>query len=218
MKIYIIGFVPRSGTNYLCDMLKSVGLGNPTEYYHPLSFQERISKKWLANKHFDPSDCQNPKQYFHRVLESQPGEIKGIKANIESYNIMMQEVGHIINNMEVHHFFVKRADILRQAISWYRAMNTQQWSVFDPLLGSEPPYDRSKIDEIIGWIEGQEREWREALPADTYEIIYEKISNVTVYNIAANMGMKNCMPPKSGYKVQRDKVTEEWAKKYQNNE
>ena len=132
---YVICFVNRSGSNYICDLLKNAGIGNPTEYYYPLDFRKRVRFQFRANKKFDPQ-ATSPAEYWRRVCESQ-GNIVGVKANWNAFQVFRSEVD--IRDLDLRYVYLTRKDKLRQAISWYRADHTEKWSSFAPSAREDPP-------------------------------------------------------------------------------
>ncbi len=208
---YVICFVNRSGSNYLCDLLKSAGIGIPAEYYYPLDFRKRVRCQFPANKKFDPQ-ASGPAEYWHRVCESQ-GEIVGVKANFDAFQVFRSEVD--LRLPDLHYIYLTRKDKLRQAISWYRADHTETWSSFAPSAREDPPFDRAQIDKYLRYIRENEQNWEQFLADKKYlPLIYEELGPQTVFEIAAHVGVSVTDAPRSGFSIQRDATTEEFVRLY----
>lgn len=213
--VYLVCFIMRSGSNYLCDMLKDAGLGNPTEYYFPYQFEERVSRPgFAANKRFNPQ-ARTPREYFRNILESQVGPAAGIKCGWHSFQVMRDELGEYFETLNVRYIYLTRRDRLRQAISWYRAAYTQQWSRFDPPGRREPPYNRDEIAKYLHYIELQERSWEDLFSRfRVLRLTYEELDHETPQQVAHFLRLPAPRLAPSNYRVQRDLTTESWVKRY----
>ncbi len=210
---YAICFVMRSGSNWLCDMLSNAGVGVPSEYYFPLDFDERTSRRRLpSNPKFNPR-AATPAEYWRNIEKSQ-GDVVGLKLGWQAFEKMREEVD--VSALELQHIYLTRRDKLRQAISWYRAGHTKRWTTFNDRQVSDPPYDEAEIAKHLGYIDSQEASWECYLSGKPHlQIEYEDIGIHTVYEIADYIGAKVVREPQTSHKPIRDELTESFVEQYQ---
>jgi LPS sulfotransferase NodH len=217
-KLIIVAFVPRSGSNYLCDMLHRCGdLGTLMEYYFPYDFAERIIDWDSRTNEFERINKKritNELSWFLQVLQR-----GGLKCTWHSHQKMIEEVGDILTTIETKYIYLRRRDKLRQAISWYRANINQQWTSKIRKERPDPPYDKKEIEKRLGYIEFDEQHWGEFFRNKEHlELFYEDLNYETVKQYEAYTGLKRKRERSldSEYTIQRDKLTEEWVEKYVN--
>lgn len=211
---YAICFVMRSGSNWLCDLLKRAGLGVPAEYYFPLSFAERSSRhEFPANPHFHPS-TKTPADYWRNIEQSQ-GQVVGLKLGWQSFEVLQSEVE--ISDLDLKYLYLTRRDKLRQAISWYRAGCTKRWTVFNQAKSAEPPFNLAEIDKHLGYIAEHEQHWETYLNGKQHlRLEYESMSLETIDEIASFLGLEIGNRPTTSYQILRDDLTEEFVRRYRN--
>lgn len=209
--LLIIGFIPRSGSNYLCDILVAArGFGIPREYYYPLDFAKRL-ESWHKYKHLEKE--WNPIKWFKFVVSQ-----GAAKLSWHAHEQMLIETGTLCERINKKYIFLTRDDKLLQAISWYRALETNQWTSLDPIR-PQPEFNKNNIDKTLFWIENQERSWIEYLTdKDHIHLSYEQLCNDvdgTITKIEKFTGLKRKRSDTEvAYVKQRDQLTAEWVKKY----
>jgi LPS sulfotransferase NodH len=214
--LIIIAFVPRSGSNYLCDMMCRVGgFGAPLEFYYPYDFQERIAF-WDAKtnpfEHVDKNKITTEISWFMEVLIR-----GGLKCTWDSHEQMLVEVGELLDRVKVQYIYLRRRDKLRQAISWYRADENQQWTSKDQKSKPDPPYNEAEIRQRLDYIELDEKRWGEFFQDKEHlELFYEDLNYGVLDTVEAFTGLKRDRDRylDSDYKVLRDELTEEWVRRY----
>lgn len=215
---YAIAFIPRSGSNFLCDLLKSGGLGNPTEYYYPYSFAERRRASFLANPNFNP-EAGDAADYWRRIEQSQGGYVTGLKTTYESFGQWRSEVD--LEPLEIHWIYLVRSDWPAQAVSWLRAEATGLWSKFEKQTGGEPELTREQIRERIETIRYQYVRWNEFFEGGgaggrLLRLDYANLGADTVEQVASFIGAKIEGRPESAYTIQRDERTQNLLEQFEN--
>lgn len=142
---YMIGFVPRSGSTWLCQMLASTNkLGIPREYFHPNQLEE-------AAKAFTTT-----KAFAEWLLTYQSrGGVFGFKATWTHLQALVFEGERPadIFGCPLACIWVDREDREAQAISEYKAMTTGRFHSSTPDSGVVVPFDVAHIREVIAALE-----------------------------------------------------------------
>lgn len=213
--LIIIGFVPRSGSNYLCDMiLRAGGLTFPMEYYFPYDFNERMAfwdSKEIEIERINRTKISGPRSWFGEIMHR-----GSIKCTWTAHQQMLSEVSDLYAQIHKKYIYLRRRDKLRQAISWYRANHSKRWTSQDK-INPDPPYDEQAISERIEWIEYDEKMWGEYLSnREHLELFYEDLSYNTLELYEQFTGLKRSRyrDTDSDYTIIRDNLTEEWVEKY----
>lgn len=197
---YLLCFTNRSGSSHLCALLESAGLGEPFEYFNTVSYAKYAQSK-------------SHQEYLDFVLHKQ-GRVAGVKINWDSINFMQE-----IHGPEFHQRFDKiiclfRRDKLEQAISWYRASQTRQWSCFDDKQ-QEAEYDQAAIQLHLSYINGDEECLMQWLEGKQYlQLYYEDLTDQSVYDIASYLEVNVTSVPTSLFTIQRDHITQEWKERF----
>ena len=166
---YAICCEPRSGSNLLCSVLDSTGLlGHPTEYFNGPTRRRR----GLAGY---PDD---PEAQLEKVLDlgATPNGVYGLKI----FTYQFDEVrGTRWAERLPRLAFVNliREDVVGQAISLVRALQTGQWSHADPIDGREV-YDFDRIDAELKRIIHSRERWSYYLGRNglaTLHLTYEAV-------------------------------------------
>jgi LPS sulfotransferase NodH len=148
---YAICCAPRTGSNYLCQALSSTGLlGNPAEYY-----SDRGQRRSRPSDY--PSD---PALQTARILSdgATPNGIYGLKLFPFQFDaIAPYEWTRSLPRL--HYVFLTRSDLLGQAISRLRAVQTGQWRrEYEPV--AQTCYDREEIERSLAACGEDEARWR----------------------------------------------------------
>jgi LPS sulfotransferase NodH len=212
---YAICTSGRSGSNLLCQYLSSTGvLGNPLEYFNG-SGRRRLGY---------PAYPDNPSRQIGWILTegATPNGIYGLK-------IFPAQVEHIERSIPwtemlpgLRFVLLKRRDILGQALSAVRALQTDQWRSSMPSRGTAV-YDGVQIYERLQ-IAARDYAWwdiffaRKAV-APTI-IVYEDLladPQSAVDQIAGLFGLRGqarVATERVDLKIQRDATTEEWRARF----
>lgn len=211
--LYLIPTTSRSGSTYLCRLLAATGrLGNPDEYYNRQSKAERMRAMGVAG------ECE----YFQALLRrtSTANAVCGIKLETAALAELQRALGPIFDLLRVKYIWLRRRDTLRQAISLYRATETDVWRrpVGEPPPSNCPPFDAERILVHRETIAAANTHWRRWFAEQAIEplcIWYEDLAarpRETVAEICRflDVDTSNLPAPASGLQVMRDAVTEAW--------
>lgn len=137
---FIVCFTNRSGSNTICEDISNIpGCGYARERLN-LPCIISYSKN---NKLLSLSD------YLYWVFERQNCENPGLKLSIDQL-IFLYEAGVLQNCLKNCRFIVTtRRDILEQAISFYIASETKQWTSKHNALKDPPEFNEEKILSIM---------------------------------------------------------------------
>ena len=171
---YMVCATQRSGSNLLCEALADTGVaGQPTEYFLP-DGQSALSKRWGVS-----TDAE----FVDKVVEtgSSPNGVFGVK-------VMMGGgyFSHLTTNLSrarqhegqdfsgpalidatfpnLHHIWVTRRDKVRQAVSWWKATQTDVWgrgSGEQPVATGKPEFNFEAIDYLVQALVLKETSWQE---------------------------------------------------------
>jgi LPS sulfotransferase NodH len=206
---YVICSEHRSGSTFLCQLLKSTGkLGNPREFFsdHELCKQVEANPRLLA-----------------RMIEeaSSANGIYGLKIFTQQFDVTAgSRWPELLPNLSFIH--LERRDLLGQAISLAKALQTEQYEA-DQSPRVEPSYDRRTIGRHLGRIaEGQER-WRRYFARNGIQplwLVYEEVVSDpegAVAAVAAHLALDGDVaikPELVTATVQRDASSEQWRSRY----
>ena len=169
---YIISATQRSGSNFLCDVLRNTGIaGSPDEYFvywdwavhDPDRLKNDIFKPWLVPHH----------AYISKLLRegTTPNGVFGVK-------IMWNYLDTVIENLRtfpeyrelsapevfeavfpnLSYIHITRKDKIRQAVSMAKAMQSNRWIELEQwVLDERPPFFEKHID----WVEFNRKNVRE---------------------------------------------------------
>jgi trehalose 2-sulfotransferase len=212
---YMICTTPRSGSNYLCQLLASTGqLGSPLEYFNTLG----------RRKHTDPKYPKDPRAQIDiiRSTGATPNGIYAVKVMPLQYYRVDKAVDlfHELPNLKFVR--LRRGDLLGQAISVSRVQQTGQFRGSDRAR-AKPIYDAEDIRSCIRAAQARESIWDHVMlefgvQPLTFE--YEDIMRdpqAAVDQVAALMGLAASPPINPALvrvTVQRDHETEAWRQRF----
>lgn len=176
---YIICATPRSGSNLLCELLSSLGfVGAPEEHLWdpPDTAPEPLAERWP------------------RVLQAGTGDngVFGIKLMWYQAERLERDLPAIVGMpgeslarvlaatlADPRYIYLTRRDRLRQAISFARAMQTEQWRSMDT-VARDPHYDAEAIAHGIRFLDQEEANWEEFFARNAvspYRLTYEQLDS-----------------------------------------
>lgn len=187
---YFVLFTHRSGSSHLCDLLASIGLGQPDEY-----------NLW-----------QQPTPERLKQAFAQQGKVAGVKVAWDVFNALatkgcqLERMGKLI--------WLTREDKLAQAISWARAIQTDQWSSFDK-PEREPCFDRELIAKQLTLIIRHEELWRAYLAnKHALHLTYEQPDERKLSLICEHLEFEPVGSPVSHFTKQADELSEQWRQQW----
>lgn len=213
--VYAIAAVPRSGTTLLCKALRSTGVaGAPLEY-----FNERLMTDYF--RRWGPLTV---KQLRDRLLQARtsPNGYFGFSVQWDQFmrhfaRNNCPDFRHMLVPSKV--IFVNRVDKVRQAVSWARAAQTDQWAS-DMVAVREPRYSSRLIFECIGKLVQIEQLWRQYFRVKRMtplEVNYEmlvKDFDGTFRSVTNFLGVKIDSVPEPPIERLYDKISEEWVQRF----
>lgn len=243
----VICTVPRSGSWLFCDgLLRSGVAGRPQEYFRPdwlhrfqevgsLQFQNRFHQRdpWPPA----PRPGLSPgRRDIHRFLAevtaigTTDNGVFSMKCHwfqAEDLLSRLRRSGRYGSDPRLHDVFpairyvrLTREDKSRQAISWYRAMNSNVWWLTGRDMDTPPPrYDPQRITRLRSRLEDLERRWDAYLarcPGAPIRISYETLAGDyqgTMRRVLQELGLWSPTVPVRQPRLTRqaDTVTAFWA-------
>lgn len=212
---YAICTIPRSGSNFLGQLLASTGcLGRPLEYFNG------PARRVLD----DPTFPDDPSEQMLRIrtLGATPNGVYALKLFPSQHDLVRPHVSWTEALPDLHFIYLERRDVLGQAISWARAQQTGQYRSTQPLQAAAT-YDLQLIHARLRDIAREQARWtaffaRTGITPTT--LIYEKLMEDPqegVRRIADLFGYAETAvidPSKINLKIQRDEVIEDWRKRF----
>ena len=206
---------PRSGSNYLSQLLASTGvLGNPREYFNASG----------RRRYDDPAYPDDPHQQLTQVLTTgrTANGIYAVKTHYFQIAALKQFVDPTRELPHLRFIVLDRQDVLRQAVSWSRARQTGQIRAADPIRQAAS-YDQGHIRESLIRLMGQRAKWEkklQALNARPLHLSYETIMHApqqAVDRVADFMRIGE--RPRIDLShvsvtIQRDQTTEDWCARF----
>ncbi|MEL7117896.1 MAG: Stf0 family sulfotransferase [Bacteroidota bacterium] len=151
---YTIWFSQRNGSTLLCQLLSSTGIaGKPGEHFHDI-----YQKEETILSHFGVSDYTSLQAQIWENA-STPNGVLGLKVNapMKENDPLIRELAKIPggttdnpSNLEVwenafpnhKHIFLTRRNKVKQAVSWWKAIVTNEWH---RKMGEKREYDPKEI-------------------------------------------------------------------------
>ncbi|WP_184874123.1 Stf0 family sulfotransferase [Mesorhizobium sangaii] len=212
---YSICTSPRSGSNYLCQHLSSTGmLGHPLEYFN-----------WRGRRIFDdPNFPEDVAGQVEKILTmgATANRIYGLKIFAHQHDWISSETGWFDALPNLRFIFLSRRDILGQAISWARALQTGQYRSTQP-VSQETVFDAELIQRQLDALVRERARWEMFFARtgiDPLRIEYESIvadPMDAIRQVADMMGVTlQRSPDSTGIVIQqqRDSISFEWADRF----
>lgn len=223
---YIIAMTPRSGSTYLCDVIKNTRrLGKPQEILGAIAVASRIGKNVPG---------RTPDEYLRngiRVART-ANNVAGLKASWFQFENFIQAMADLRYLNGFKFVYLTRRDLAAQAVSLYRATSsdvfhshvTHSEAALAKLKALEYDYQAIKYwyDHIVAQEKGWQRYFyeRRIYPyCLSYEDIEEDILTVLKrLSVYINVDPNNILLPSAPSAVQklRDERSHEWAQRFQN--
>jgi LPS sulfotransferase NodH len=206
---YLICSEFRSGSTLLCRWLASTGrLGRPDEPFRDNALAARLDR--------DPA-------LLDRLLDEATTDngVYGIKLFSRQFDATMKArwVERLPGLAFIH---LERRDLLGQAISLMRALQTGQYESSQARLAA-PRYDRDEIERQIGLIAQGQARWKSYFARNGIAplwLVYEDMVSDpegTVRRVAAHVGVAEPValdPAGIDVGVQRDEISEAWRERF----
>lgn len=212
---YAICTEARSGSSYLCDILKTTGiLGNPDEYFNTYCM---TVTRGIADYPADPEGQFAAMK--HRMAT--PNGVYGLK--VFSGHFDNAQITQWTERLpDLHFIHLVRLDVLAQAISHVRAWQTMQWT-HGAAKRSEPVYDFDRINlEVKRLLKSQNR-WRYYFARNSAPVLHLNYEQVcedpqgAADRVARLIGLGETPkvdPDRIALSIQRDAINDEWRARY----
>jgi len=122
---------------------------------------------------------------------------------------------------EPRYLWLRREDVVAQAVSWWRAKTTRVWLDDDAPL-ADPAFDFEAIDERVGMAREQAAGWRrwfEANGIDPLPVLYEElvadpvgVARRALAFLGVDVGGDVTAEPRT--RRQADELNQEWIRRY----
>ncbi|MCD9623238.1 Stf0 family sulfotransferase [Rhabdothermincola salaria] len=245
-RVVLVAATNRSGSTLLCRALAATGrLGAPAE---PLTFRNlRENRSGLGPVHVKPrarvgqlrrrlagrpdwrdlGQSAFTSRTARRVLDgvadrhTSDDGVLALKVMWSDYSELFGSHGFDAGYWErpVSWVRIRRDDRLGQALSWSRAISTDQWTAA-MASRSEPTYDRSQIERCLERIEHEETGWDGYFADHAIEpltVTYEDLDadyEGTVRTVFDHLGAADAPLPPRLLERQADDLTAQWRARY----
>jgi LPS sulfotransferase NodH len=246
-RVIVVAASPRTGSTLLSEALTATGLAGETqEYVNPSLLLKdrygvgpvryslrghagRLRRRIARDPHWDqpvPEHFTNASvaAVLRRIEKCSlsPDGVLSLKVMWDDYNRVMLRRGFDASfwGAPVSWVWIHRNDRLRQAVSFTKALQTQQWHDRDDPAEMEPHYDRSMIERCISIGDRDEAGWRNhfaSRPISPLEVTYEELDanyEATMARVFAHVGLDVDRVPAPPLQRMADAVTEEWVRRY----
>ncbi len=238
---YFLCSTPRTGSFLLAEALESTGIaGRPREFFDPT-----FEKEWLKEL-----NITSDSEYLDKILwaGTTPNGVFGAKVHWHQFGHLSAKLrsiqGYNWPDLEMlretfpglRYIFLTRRDKVRQAVSYYRAIQTRVWWSIRPdaiegaippgepaPLPPVPPFDFEQIDHWVNRLAFFEWKWRrhfEKAGVKPFEVVYEDFIESYELNVRAILRhlelpqseAARIAPPR--LQKQADEISEEWVRRY----
>ncbi|MDX6516385.1 MAG: trehalose 2-sulfotransferase [Gaiellaceae bacterium] len=223
----LICFVARSGSWFLSGLLASTGVaGRPSEAFFPRIEEEaRVAHSLETDRDYlewvlqDGSTANGA--FGCKLMWSELQDVLGRLRRIDGEESEARLMAGAFPNPR--YVWLRRRDVVAQAVSWARALQTQQWQSYRSPVG-EPRFDFAEIDGLVGLVKDEEEAWAtwfETNDIAAVQVFYEDLLADPfreVSRIVATLGLE--LPgtaelrPYPGFDRQADAVSADWCERY----
>ncbi|MGV7033018.1 Stf0 family sulfotransferase [Methylobacterium symbioticum] len=148
---YAVCGAPRSGSNYFCEVLSSTGvLGHPREYFNGAVRRQRD----------DPTYPDDPQAQIGRILTmgATPNGVYALKLFPGLFDTVAPHLKLTEALPNLTFVRLRRDDVLGQAISWVRSIQSRQFRSTEAAQG-EIRYDAETIRLYVGQVCQRNARW-----------------------------------------------------------
>lgn len=236
-RFYWVCATTRSGSSLLCEALRNTGLaGYPEEYFHTdeeSGWFDRFgaatfAEYWAALC----TQCVTPNNVFGAKNTMGGGYFQHFIANLRTLNpaYAALPVPKLVDAVSpgLRYVWITRRNKVRQAVSWWKAVQTNQWRQIHPdapPTDAVPEFKFDAIDHLVQEVVMREASWQEyfaACGAVPYVVVYEELVNAYEETARAILDFLEIPVPSDlvfgARELQRqaDALSEEWVRRYRN--
>ena len=225
---YLVCATSRSGSSLLCGLLKGTRVAGRPEAYFAHEREPCWAGRWGAS---------GPVEYVHGAIR------EGTGANgVFGAKVLWVHLPNLLAKMEavqgrrdveervlldtfpgLRFVWIRREDVVAQAVSFAKAMQTDQWTARAPRRpGRVPRFDFAEIRRLVAVIEEQNAAWRRWFRANGitpfgvgYEDLVADMEAVTRRLLGfLGVDVPGDTPIEPQHERQADSVSAEWAARY----
>jgi LPS sulfotransferase NodH len=250
---YLVCATPRSGSTLLCEMLRATGVaGTPLEHFEVLrhSGQPRQPREYFDGvadsgvlELLAPLDPGRPGEesaeaWCERILRQGTtangvwagklmwGHVEDLLARARQLDgLAGADLATVLQALlgDVRLVFVTRVDKVAQAVSLWRAVQTQRWSAAAgaPRRPHDAVYSFVAIDHLVARLEADDAAWRgwfaEHAENPLLELSYEQVGvdpRAAVNRVLRFAGLSPAAIADPPLRPQRDERSRQWAARY----
>lgn len=247
---YLVCATPRSGSTLLCEMLRATGrAGQPLEHFEilrhssvprqpreyftdqpPPGVLERLAPLQPGTPSSEPAEA-----WWARILTEGSTEngVWGGKimwGHVEDFVARVRDLPgladadlsralhELLNDPQL--IFATRQDKVAQAVSLWRALQTQAWRNEDAADHSTPVYDFSAIDYLLEQLQAHEDAWTrwfERTGREPIHVSYEQLEQAvceTTAEVLGALGLPTADIPEPPLSRQADEVSSAWIERF----
>jgi len=243
---YFICATPRTGSSLLLGLLDSTGVSGHPQAYFRSSDEGAWSERWgighTSQRALDYGEFVRAALVAGRtgngvfgakLMWGTHAELTGRLAGLHpelagsELQLLEREFG------QLRFVYLRRDDILAQAVSWLRAEQTGVWFVGGSgeisggggqVAGERPRFDRDAITRIMRTIDEHNAGWEgwfEAYGIQPHRIRYEDLSadpSAVTHGVLDHLGLGAALPAgrqlTPSHRRQADRLNEEWIARY----
>jgi trehalose 2-sulfotransferase len=225
---YLVCGTPRSGTTLLCGLLASTGLAGRPEEYFWRGDEPFWSERWRVSTFSD----------YLRAAIGQGSTPNGVFGAKVMYGYLPDLLGKLrelpggggLNDRQLLErqfpnlrcLWIWREDVVAQAVSWSKALQTDVWAAGDGQLSTTPRFDFAQIDGLVrASAEGREG-WRRWFQAQGFvpmgipyeDLVADKIGTTRRATDFLGIDAPADLPIRARSTRQSDALNREWMARY----
>ncbi|MGW3611489.1 Stf0 family sulfotransferase [Micromonospora sp. NPDC005163] len=239
---YFICGTPRTGSSLLLGLLESTGVAGHPQAYFRAPDEALWAERWLLPRTADGGFDYAAYVRAARDAGRTDNGVFGAKLMWGTLDEVVDKLGMVHPDLtgqdvallerafgRTRFVYLRRDDVLAQAVSWLRAEQTQAWYIGGnseisggDRTGKEPTFDREGIDGLIQTIDDHNAEWQAWFSATgvrphvvRYEDLDEDMVAVTrgiLHFLGLDMPAGRAVVPR--HQRQADDLNREWIHRY----
>ena len=224
-KSYIVASTPRCGSTFFCKELWQTGvLGAPSEY---INYRNRATARMIGYRMVERLNAATPAEYFEKLLACRTTRngIFGLKTHFDHFEAAYEAFPGMLDALApVTFIYIDRENIIAQAVSFAKALQTDTWTSLNGRKTGTLKYDRELISKSIVRLEHQKRAWHRWFAANgikPFVVTYEKLAadkeNV-IRSVVELLGAQNDEPEPVNVPTlekESDNTNKEWIARFE---
>lgn len=149
--LVLIYSTPRSGSTWLCSLFHEAGICTPHEYFQPAQYRPALQRRWGAREGDDTAFAQ-------KLVQKRIGPRGTLGVNLHATHIhdWLRAAPNFGDFRKVSHIFLWRSNQISQAVSYFIANETRQWSAAFGPVTQYPTYDIDRIQRRLSLLNASE--------------------------------------------------------------